>query len=709
MNTACFVEWQVDGTFQGNIVTRRLQIKWEDRCFEPYYLIMMAPDQSSHPTMDFLGRSMIMDTDEKRRRIASWIKDCSTHHQASCQNVRTPAFDSLRLAPYFGVIDVEEMRLTTLPENSEYVALSYNWGPKKEGRFMTTVDTVYDVKNRNGLSAYRERLPKTIRDTIKLVRELKLRYLWVDSICIVQDSEEAWNRNATVMDLIYGNAYLTICAADGKDADEGLCSLADPDNYGSLIQQPSQWVESYSAELRLMSRYRCDVYVQKSTWWTRGWTFQEYFLSPRCLIFTENRVFYRCLQNTMSEDIVIENSKLGSSLDPKHSLGQWTKKESTRLVELYQESVRLYTARDLTHSHDILAAFYGIGKIICKGLNGEPVYGLPNTHFDWALLWDPEDAPVRRTMIDPKGRNRDSFPSWAWCGWQDRVMEYKRHRIQDCMDDLHGWLTKRTWIVWYIRDINGNLRLVWDATRDEEENKELQERWRGYPSSKAMRSSFDYYGRRIPEENVGLERNKFFKTTPDFALQVRVLGPGQRDSEPSGLLGDTTTLQFWTWSADFFLRAENLDLSHRTASSLGRHIYSRRYGIFDKHHMWAGSIVLDASYKFDPNEPQHFIALSESKQFWDVENPRGNNYDGEYGSVPEPWNLYHVLLPDRGKTANSPTDPPSGLPTGRTQVRAAPKNRHVLRRVGLGKIFKKAFDRNCVGSGEKRWEEIVLG
>lgn len=68
----------------------------------------------------------------------------------------------------------------------------------------------------------RDQLPQTIQDAILLVTRLGYRYLWVDSLCIVQDSKSSWQLNASAMHLIYGNAEFTICAADGKDSSVGL-------------------------------------------------------------------------------------------------------------------------------------------------------------------------------------------------------------------------------------------------------------------------------------------------------------------------------------------------------------------------------------------------------------------------------------------------------------------------------------------------------
>lgn len=92
------------------------------------------------------------------------------------------------------------------------------------------------------------------------------------------------------MDQVYGNAYLTICAADGESAGAGL-QIRNPERSpgskaekDSKEQSLSQNITRYNREIRLMSTQPAENYIRKSVWNTRGWTFQERLLSPRNLI-----------------------------------------------------------------------------------------------------------------------------------------------------------------------------------------------------------------------------------------------------------------------------------------------------------------------------------------------------------------------------------------------------------------------------------------
>ncbi|KAK0654141.1 hypothetical protein DIS24_g5495 [Lasiodiplodia hormozganensis] len=336
-------------------------------------------------------------------------------------------------------------------------------------------------------------MPKVIQDTVKLVRRLGYRYLWIDAICIVQNSARSWKLNAEIMNMIYRNADLTICAADGVDATAGLKALSKPTH--------SQIIVECAPGLRLMVCRLAEASIKKSKWNTRGWTFQERLLSRRCLIFTEGRVMFQCRSAAMSEDIVTAPGSVDNasrwSLDLLQSPLQLLNSLAPRPIWFYMNCVQLYSARDLTKSGDILAAFNGVSNHIEDALSSPLTFGLPTSHFDLALLWIPLGSSQRRMgdesgderFDDEPSRRRNSghtretnFPSWPWCGWQGCTMDYLTNSmIDDCLEDVKEWLTHHTWIQWHIRDGRGRLRPLWDST-SARQPRFTETRWRGYSS-----------------------------------------------------------------------------------------------------------------------------------------------------------------------------------------------------------------------------------
>ncbi|KAL7931997.1 heterokaryon incompatibility protein domain-containing protein [Trichoderma chlorosporum] len=234
----------------------------------------------------------------------TWIEDCDTHH-ANCQPI-VPAVPSDTLHPSTRFIDSISRCLVSLDEVASttfnFVALSYVWGVDYQLR--TTSATLQDFRRKlPGITATEgnDRLPKTIKDAIKVTLALGYRYLWVDALCIVQDSPSDLEIQLAQMDSIYGLAALTIVARGGRSSDSGLPGISVPRNWlsgenitctmnGTL--QIGCWdvldwkYEKYEEENGVLADKACYMW--------RGWTFQEQILSTRTLEFNRRRMVFWC-------------------------------------------------------------------------------------------------------------------------------------------------------------------------------------------------------------------------------------------------------------------------------------------------------------------------------------------------------------------------------------------------------------------------------
>lgn len=668
----CYASWQVDGRIlqhdqNGNIsksraCTRRIRLHWDWPKFFDSYIVLMASSSRETPGL-FLGRTL-HNARIDPAALRQWTEYCVRSHGSTCQG---KAQDFSAWKSFFGVIDVNDMRLTSLPPGKRYVALSYVWG---SGPVFTTKESnIKSLLSHGGIRKNLSSLPRTIRDSIELVRALGERYLWVDALCIIQDSKRSWTLNSRVMDLVYGNAYLTICAADGENANAGLRGLDPSDR-----SMPPQIIEQYSPEVRLMSTMPAENYIRQSVWNTRAWTFQERLVSARNLIFVGGRVYFQCRCTARSIDIITEDESAGWSIEFIQSPLLMLQLLPNDPLLVYKKSLELYMTRNLTYSKDILAAFNGIGNLVCEALGGSLIHGLPSSHFDWALLWEARDAAERRVEEDD-----EIFPSWSWCGWKGEMMEYKPQVLSGCEDNLHEWLMNHTWITWYIRDFNGNLRLVWDGDGDATTQKPKENTQRGYLGSKADESgTYDPYGRYIKEQERHLVRSQFELTLTECPYGVSVIESSSYRQSSAFLRNnpekDLPYLQFYTWSAFFRIRDEPSRDFHRKF---------QRYSMLDYKDDWCGTVVLERLWAvtLDPDKPLEFIAISEARQF-DKEE-----YDGWAYYVPKErdqstWDLYYVLL---------------------IEYRS-----DIAYRMGLGKVFMEAFNNSCKPEG-KQWKEFILG
>ena len=674
----CYISWQLDGrdkvgVMKTRVRTRRIRVSWEGKGLQDAYLVLLADYAWADDSL-FHGRNV----ESSRANLAlvrNWIQLCHQHHGETCEAQHREEFEEMRGESYFGVIDVQDMCLTSLPEGQRYIALSYTWKP--EERFMTRTGNITNLQKPNGLKLKIDDIPRSIRDTIDLVRNLGERYLWVDSICIVQDSSDSWELNAAKMDRVYGNAYLTVCAADDPDASAGLVGL-DPSR-----RVFTQHIEQYSPGVTLMVSHLSETYINQSRWNTRAWTFQERLLSRRCLLFTQGRVYFQCRATAMSEDIISENKDAGWSIELGHAPLHLLTNLDIRPLMVYTDCVQLYTARNLTRPEDILSAFHGISNLVGSKLRADFVYGLPDSHFDWTLLWEPQNAPSPRLPPNAKDigpervakAKQTRFPSWSWCGWTG-VIEYKASRLAGPLTNLHEWLMNRTWIIWYIRDGRGSLRMIRNkAEAPDHHEKKTEHRWCGYsidgPAHLSSGDQYDAYGRRkIWPEKDG---TTFYRTLPDFPYGVKM---ASKDANPDPLHPDKRFLQFWTWSATFRLTDQQANTSH-----LGRGL--QRFGIADCNGDWCGTVVLSHSQSrtLGSGVAHEFIAISEAKNFAEEEYDGWTYYTATEKDQSE-WDLYYVLLIEHDKDG-------------------------IAHRVGLGKIYKEAFSRSC--GGQMEWKELLLG
>jgi hypothetical protein len=688
---SCYLSWQIDGRIlirdPNNKITgsrpctRRLRLRWkrnetqqrnqneqkeEVQVEWPDSFIVLMEKKSTMQNL-FLARSL--ETYKPNAALVQrWLKFCDESHGDSCKPF-TPNGPVSR--SIFGVIDVKTMCLTKLPTGARYVALSYMWGPKTPWKFQTKKNNIKDLITPGGLHDKLEKMPRTIRDSISLVTEIGERYLWVDALCIIQDSARSWALNSRLMNVVYGNAYFTICAADGTDANAGLRALHNPSQ--------QQNIAFYSRDIRLKCLQPAEHYIRNSTWNTRGWTFQERLLSPRTLIFTERRMFFQCRRTARSVDVITEDENAGWSMEFRDSPSLMLEKLPGQPLLVYKESLQLYMKRKLTFAKDILAAFTGIGNLVCDALGGSLVYGLPSSHFDWALLWEPQDAAARRPQVE-----HEKFPSWSWCGWRNENMDfqYKERMLTGVEDNLQDWLLNHTWITWYIRDGNGNLRLVWNGETGPPGHRTASS-WKGYrrPVTPLPSADYDRYGRFINPSEKHLKRDQGFELILDeFPFDVEIV-QGTDAHAPNSTDKDMPFLQFFSWSAYFRIREDK-----RFSYPDTQNFRFRRYNIEDYKDDWCGTIMLDYVWAvkrdLELEDPLEFVAISDAKLFHEDEYNDWANYIPMERNQ-STWDLYYVWLIEYRDD--------------------------IAYRVGLGKVYKEAFKKNSCKPGERRWKEFILG
>src|SRR5204862_4886168 len=143
-------------------------------------------------------------------------------------------------------------------------------------------------------------LPRTFQDAIHITKSLGISYLWIDSLCIIQDSADDWAREAARMGSIYENSACTIAAAAARNAHGGCFFARNPLNYVPCKIPYSKDPPVYSHSPARPSGQWHDI-VMSSPLMARAWVVQELLLSPRMLFCGDQGMFWMCSQGIADE------------------------------------------------------------------------------------------------------------------------------------------------------------------------------------------------------------------------------------------------------------------------------------------------------------------------------------------------------------------------------------------------------------------------
>ncbi|KAH9240625.1 hypothetical protein K456DRAFT_48554 [Colletotrichum gloeosporioides 23] len=188
------------------------------------------------------------------------------------------------------VKDILNMNSRTM-DDLKYVALTYCWGPEEDApkQVKTTKDTLSAHYKGMSLSY----LSPIVRDTIKVCRALEIRYLWVDALCIIQGDKADFHRESQTMGKIYNSCAVAICPLSSQSCLQGYLG-ARPE--GLDVDFQSSRHEHIRGTYRLVPHctdvdrgelpigvtdQSLHLDIERSSWYRRGWTFQELILSPR--------------------------------------------------------------------------------------------------------------------------------------------------------------------------------------------------------------------------------------------------------------------------------------------------------------------------------------------------------------------------------------------------------------------------------------------
>jgi uncharacterized protein YcfL len=341
--------------------------------------------------------------------IKEWLSFCQNHHRGRC------ALKNSTPVPGLKFIDCSTRQIVMATKGMEYLALSYVWGLG-----LTSGDDEFSG------SSLPDNILQTISDALAVTIKLQYRYLWIDRYCITQNSAEEKHAQISLMGSIYRNAEATIVAAAGGDPTYGLPGAG----YRS---RNSQQRVSIGQQILCSTRPDPKFVIERSTWMSRGWTYQEAFLSRRLIFFTEDQVYFECqtmhCREAISPPLRLVHTKNKRRLHEGFHPGMFRQIEQEISCESVWRIIAAYSRRSMSFDDDALGGILGLLTYLenCKHrvyhFWGVPIFTpalwikrkrnamLPRgklVHaFANALLWH-HQRPARR---------RPGFPSWSWTGW----------------------------------------------------------------------------------------------------------------------------------------------------------------------------------------------------------------------------------------------------------------------------------------------------
>jgi hypothetical protein len=374
-------------------------------------------------------------TNQNFKLISRWLSNCRDTHDCgswSERNKATPDWMPTRLVKVvaagpetttYHLVETKE-----LTEPVKYLTLSHCWGTWRHA-----------AMKMEDLEPFKERIPpailtsQTFLEAFAITRRLGFKYIWIDSLCIVQGDTADWAKESARMSEVYGHAHMNLIAAHARDGREGCfhdrnvltvrpCKIPNPFNLSSddyFLVYPMRIDKIFEEEVRSSPAYK------------RAWILQERLLAARTLYFGRNQLFWACGKLEACEAFP-SGANYGSARPhnqnpvDKQGLQLLLNRAVTAMhnkTQLISESwariVKMYTAANMTEPSDKLIALQGIAARVQEHIGGRYYAGLWHTKDDdllWSLLWFVDSSDKKRTR--PSGYRA---PSWSWASVDGQI------------------------------------------------------------------------------------------------------------------------------------------------------------------------------------------------------------------------------------------------------------------------------------------------
>jgi hypothetical protein len=368
--------------------------------------------QISYRPMDIFSRSPL----PLCHKLLEWTHECQSYH-SECNGKLTFGATTVEHGPLpTRLLDVGDWPVDTpflrlcltanINRDTKYTTLSHCWGTKVHA----------SLRNEN----YKQflncipctELSKTFLEAIQFTRQLGIRYIWIDSLCIAQDSKEDWIHEALLMGSTYSKSFLNLAATSSKDGDEGLFH-----SYNPLIVNPchiqADWTGLPSGKYMCLDDGAWPRRIEDGPLNQRAWVLQERLLSPRTVHFAYDQIWWECSCHRASESfrdgVPEERFRVQMAAVTAFQEIKMQNMTITSFNDFWLAIVRAYSECHLTKDEDKLTALAGVASSVQTFLQlsqDDYLTGLWRHGLRKDLLW-------RMANV---GRRFDTYqaPSWSW-------------------------------------------------------------------------------------------------------------------------------------------------------------------------------------------------------------------------------------------------------------------------------------------------------
>jgi hypothetical protein len=304
-----------------------------------------------------------VSSDASFQLAKQWLATCDAHHERCRASARTYPPTRLINVRCGGRVDIIKVVLSHLfvPfREVRYASLSYCWGGDQ------AIQTSMATLERHKLGIKISNLSQTIQDAIRVTRSLGIEFLWIDSLCIVQDNPEDVAREISRMSDYFENAYICISAASAADCNEGFLQPrnGNPYHHGPF-ELPYRGPDNQMGSIKLVTYTHYSSSLEPGE--ARAWIMQESLLAPRLLSYSYRNLAWSCRQVNHSDGGPHRDKPGWHNFGERNNWADLSREARVHMnlfsmIEYWKNLVQSYSSRSLTVPTDKLPAISGIAQ-----------------------------------------------------------------------------------------------------------------------------------------------------------------------------------------------------------------------------------------------------------------------------------------------------------------------------------------------------------